>query len=400
MAEKMMIKARDSKLIRGPETLRLYLMILDLQNKHAELLGLLQEDAEFKFREDSPLIPFDLERDRIKVKSHVALEQWDATAALYKEMIVQNKEELSNYLGYFDIVAKQLVVAKEAGEGADIAAADPLPSYAACVEFMDGVIKEIGGGSLARTPLVARLELAARKEALTSSVEEPVTVCALLLQCTEVLGNKNCCFSDTKAYLALLGAETPTFLAGIKAQHEKSCAVGDAEEPAVKQIRRHIFCMEAGLFFFDGTAATVEGTAAIVTELLQRYADTLPVGTELKETELQHADPYGTIAAHYMVKLHKLTGDLGYIRRGIVVLERLLIASKHNAQARLLLVKFYFMTGAGRAAWPHWEACRVKQVQLDSIGNITSDHIPTLGCPEMAQMVCGKSRVFFNGLLL
>ena len=65
----------------GPETLRLYLMVLDLQNKHAELLALLQEDADLKFREDSPLIPFDLERDRIKIKAHLALEQWHDTAS-------------------------------------------------------------------------------------------------------------------------------------------------------------------------------------------------------------------------------------------------------------------------------------------------------------------------------
>ena len=63
-------------------------MVLDLQNKHAELLALLQEDADLKFREDSPLIPFDLERDRIKIKSHLALEQWSEAVRTSDDVIL------------------------------------------------------------------------------------------------------------------------------------------------------------------------------------------------------------------------------------------------------------------------------------------------------------------------
>ena len=409
LAEKMLVKARADKLIYGPETIRLYLMVLDLQNKHTELLALLQDDADLKFREDSPLIPEDLERDRIKVKSLLALEQWSETATLYKEMIETNVEELSTYFGYFDVLAKLQSGGGGGGGGGDggdskssgdgeAAAAAPGgnggggTSYSGCVEFLDGLIEKAGGGSLARTPLLARVELAARKEKLTGTAEDPAKICELLLACTAVLGSKICCFSDVKTYLPLLGAATPTFVAGVQAQLD-----GATEEPRPKQIRRHIFTAEAAFFFANGnTDAAVEDTLAVVNELLTRYAETLPAGTDLKETELQHADPYGLLAAQYLVGLHKKTSDAVYIRRAAVVLEKLLVPSKYNAQARLLLVKLYCLLGASDPAWPHWKECGVKQVQLDSIGHIMADHAPTLCGLTQAQTIYGKSRVFFS----
>ena len=262
---------------------------------------------------------------------------------------------------------------------------------------MDGLIEKAGGGSLARTPLLGRVELATRKEKLTGAAEDPAKICELLLACTAVLGSKICCFSDVKAYLPLLeGGAQQAFVAGVQAQLDDAAKAAEPE-PAPKLIRRHIFTAEVAFFYGNGNADTaVEDTVVVVNQLLAKYAETVPAGAELKETELQHADPYGLLAAHYLIGLHKKTGDTVYIRRAVVVLEKLLVPSKYNAQARLLLVKLYCLLGAANAAWPHWKECGVKQVQLDSIGHIFADYVPTLSNIKQAEMVYGKSRIFFN----
>ena len=106
-------------------------------------------------------------------------------------MIAANMEELSNYLGYFDVIAKLQGRSSSSSDGGDDGGdsgsggggggggGDPVAAeaaYSACVEYTDGVIVKAGGGSLARTPLLARVELAARKEALTGTAEDPASL--------------------------------------------------------------------------------------------------------------------------------------------------------------------------------------------------------------------------------
>jgi hypothetical protein len=50
-----------------------YLMVLSLQGKYGEMLELIKDDGELKFREESPLLPNGLELDRQKIKCACAL---------------------------------------------------------------------------------------------------------------------------------------------------------------------------------------------------------------------------------------------------------------------------------------------------------------------------------------
>ena len=102
LSEKMIKKGVEDKLVKGAETLRLYLLILELQAKHADQLQVLQLDLDRRIHPeaDSPLLPVGLERDRIRVRCFRELGKWVRAAEAYRAMIDRDSEEFSNYTGF------------------------------------------------------------------------------------------------------------------------------------------------------------------------------------------------------------------------------------------------------------------------------------------------------------
>lgn len=385
----MMEKAAADKRIIGAETLRLYIMILMLQNKHKEVFQLLQDDLDKKFRDESPLLPLGVERGRLIIECHTELKEWAEVAEKYKAMIKTDTEEFLNYKGYFDAV-ESLIKTAEDGEGGDAAAQLP-----ACKAFIDDVLATSGdsGGKVSiRGPQLARLELAARQPALGGGAVDASQVSELLLGFTKELGSKTSCFHDIKPYLSKLGGAAGGFLAALEAQ-VTDIAEG-AGEPEFKRIRRHILLVEVSRYLRE--ESSTEERLKAVAALLVRYEAALPCGKDLKETEIQHADPYAMISAHCLLDIYTSTKDARYVRRAIIVLERVLLNSCHNNQARLLLVKLYALLGAGECAWNHWQACDVKQVQLDTIGYIVTDHCALVCAPGYQEHICSQTNAFFK----
>ena len=207
LAEKMMQKAASDKRIGGAETLRLYVMILMLQKKYAEVFQLLQDDLDNKFRDDSPLLPLGVERDRLLLECHVALAQWPEVASKYKEMIKTDTEEFLNYQGYFD--ATEAITKAAGAEG------DSGLHLTECKAFIDENMassSSSGGKISIRGPLLATLELAKRQPALGGAAVDCAAISKLLLEFTRELGSKTSCFHDIKPYLALMGDQSPAFL--------------------------------------------------------------------------------------------------------------------------------------------------------------------------------------------
>lgn len=56
----------------------------------------------------------------------------------------------------------------------------------------------------------------------------------------------------------------------------------------------------------------------------------------------------------------------------------------------------YSLLGAGDAAWKHWEACDIKQIQLDTIAYILTDHLALAGAPACQEQIYSQAQTFFK----
>ena len=69
------------------------------------------------------------------------------------------------------------------------------------------------------------------------------------------------------------------------------------------------------------------------------------LGENLRPTEPQFADPYVLLTAHTLYDIWVETGDQHHMWRALMILEKSLVKSPANFQAKLLLIKLYCIMG-------------------------------------------------------
>lgn len=385
LAEKMVTKAIEEKRLDASETLRLYLMILEEQGKFEQYLEVIQKDQDGGFREAHPLMPLETDRERLRTSVLCKTKNWDAAAASLRRMVALDPDEWSNYI---QLVSVAKNAAAEEGETSEVNTTASLEAF--IEETVKGVLE---GDKPCRGPFLARLELRQYQSTLGADALDTALLEKQLLDYVALFGAKLCCFSDVKAYLSLLPAEVRgTFLDKLHAQLP---AAGEDVEPAMqaKHAQRHISVVQIQNLLSQSN--TVEEREAVVADLLVRYDTITPLGKDLKETEWQFSDPYAMLVTQNLYHLYNESGDASYLHRSAVMLERAIAASKHNAQLRLLAVKVFVLLGAVEKAEEHWKACDVKQIQLDSIGYIMTDHIMYLGALPSTETLYSRTNNFF-----
>lgn len=384
LAEKMMDKAISEKRMET-EALRLYLMILELQEKYDQYLEVLTSDENCEYREKGPLLPLESDRQRYKASILFKMKNWNAAYVTLKKMIELDPDEWSNYTRLIEVVRNS--------------ADSPSPELK--IENVETFIKDNatrarqgGGSKLARGPFLGCLELRKHQNTLGADVLDVEQLQKELLEYVKLFGSKLCCFSDVRAYIALVPSTSrKQFLDNLKEQLPKASAEDSIEQQA-KKAQCHICVVQIQNYL--GLAATSQDREEIISDLLKRYEDITPLGKDKEETEWQYSDPYALIVTQNLYHLYEDSGDASYLYRAALMLEKATSASKHNAQLRLLAVKIYILLGAAKEAWKHWEACDVKQIQLDSIGYIMADHLVYLGDWVNTETMFSHSAFFFK----
>ena len=91
---------------------------------------------------------------------------------------------------------------------------------------------------------------------------------------------------------------------------------------------------------------TVDSELASVQTFTKQYREGLQFGDHLPTTELQPADDLAVLAGHAYTNLWKLTGDLSYLHRAVVILEFASSKSKQGYVIRIMLIRIYHLLGS------------------------------------------------------
>ena len=75
------------------EALRLYLMILELQEKYDQYLKVLTNDENCEYREKGPLLPLESDRQRYRASILFKMKNWNAAYVTLKKMIELDPDE-------------------------------------------------------------------------------------------------------------------------------------------------------------------------------------------------------------------------------------------------------------------------------------------------------------------
>ena len=282
LAERMLAKAADDGHLDTAECLRLWIVVLSMQNKHAEVLAVMERDMALEYRKEGPLLPAGIERDRAELAALRGLNRWGAVNVKLQQMIAADAAEWSNFLAYFESVERC-----ESANGGDAGAEGGHTTLTEARDFVDGVCTGPAATDTrkpARSPFLAALEIRVRLAAGGCADGEDGDARSRLAGYVALFGAKQCCFSDIRPYLCLLTAEGT---AGFLADADAEVAAHD-DEPEAKRVQRHVTALllrrhlEGSLLPLEGSLLPrEEAVEPVVADLLARYAAVLPLGSAL-----------------------------------------------------------------------------------------------------------------------
>eukprot|EP00053_Salpingoeca_punica_P015064 m.137789 g.137789 ORF g.137789 m.137789 type:complete len:946 (+) comp16611_c0_seq1:55-2892(+) len=395
LAERLLEKAGQEHKLDTLEALQLYFMVLEKQQKYADCLKLLDDDAACRFQAGKPLVTLRSDIYRLKLKFLQPMRQWQDINALATAMIKADPDNWDAYQAYFDSV-EHIIASNDApcGErrvpGDYSKSLDDVRAFIASTQAMKQTDR-LGAEQNAqlRGPYLARLEVVKRlaKSDPSGSLEKEAV--PHLLDYFGRFGTKGCCFYDMKPYMALVPPSQRLQL--VKEMRE---VVANSGADAKKTLQQYV-CVEQlrrSLGVHDDPSSNLP---EIADEIIVRYRESLPLGKDLKHSEIQYADPYAILAAHVLVDLFVRTGVRSHLFKAIVLLERASESSAHNMQLRILLVKLYSAIGAVGPALDAWQKLDVKQIQHDSLSYIFADFEMTLGSYESAEEQLHSAKRFF-----
>lgn len=169
---------------------RLYIMILELQEKWEDILKFIQSPLY------GLLVPGSSTQACIPYLEKLG--QWKKLNVLCKELLWDNQDRWDYYLPYFDSVFHLM---KEADVNQDSTADDTAEK---CHEFICQLVESMSSGRQLRGPYLARLELWKRLSVDGDPTALLGSGVALCVQYLIVFANKPCAVPDLRPYLAMI----------------------------------------------------------------------------------------------------------------------------------------------------------------------------------------------------
>lgn len=196
----------------------------------------------------------------------------------------------------------------------------------------------------------------------------------------EGVGSKNCCFEDLGRYVEMFDeAEQEEFLTYLK--KKDNC---NEDNITVARIAEQINIQKFVYFIKISTLAlTAQGGVEDLTTTLTQFAAANmqiylsalapSISSSLIVTDNQYGDDAALLAVMALLRLWKLENEKSDkpLLQAIFILEIVLVKSKHNYQALLLLTRLYLLVGAPYLAASNevWGRLNVKQIQTDTLGH-------------------------------
>ena len=127
----------------------------------------------------------------------------------------------------------------------------------------------------------------------------------------------------------------------------------------------------------DDSLAQEDLLYEFVNSCLRLYRISLDLGLHLTQSDRKPGDDAAILAAMGLIRLSKI-GPKNLLLRSVIVLENLLVHSKHNFDALLILVRLYMFLGAGTLAMERYHRLLVKNLQHATISWVLYTRISTI----------------------
>ncbi|KAJ2940291.1 hypothetical protein O0L34_g11865 [Tuta absoluta] len=375
LAQRMVDNFITENKMEAEQEVRLYIMILELQEKWEDILKFIEGPLY------SALVPGSTAQACIPYLKKLG--QWRRLNLICKELLWENQDRWDYYLPYFDSVFN-LMKQGSSEEGTDDTAEK-------CHEFICQIVESMSAGKPLRGPYLARLELYKRLSVDGDPSALLGSGIALLLQYLRVFAHKPCAVPDLRPYFPMIPQK----------EREEHCrdfltCLGfdeNSEPETVDDIQRHLSCMSA--WRLTAPPMSAEACLSLASSLRRNYLRCLGDGLVTATfTEFCSADGYGILAAHHYFYAAVEQQTAAPVIEALTLLELVLRSSPSNFHAKLLLVALYHVIGNALAADAIYARLEVKHIQLVSLGWLHGARLQPACAHSRALQLLADTRAF------
>ncbi|CAH0696666.1 unnamed protein product [Spodoptera exigua] len=379
LAQRMVDNFISENKMEAEQEARLYIMILELQEKWEDILKFIESPLY------SQLVPGSTAQASIPYLKKLG--QWKRLNVVCKELLWDNQDRWDYYVPYFDSV---FYLMKENEEDADSSIDNTAEK---CHEFICQLVESMSSGRTLRGPYLARLELWKRLAVdgdPTSLIGSGLSLCVQYLR---VFANKPCAVPDLRPYLGMI----PQKEREEKCREFLTCLGFDenSEPESADDIQRHVSCLAAWRLVAAPLPST--GALELAATLRGHYLRCLQKGLVTSNiTEFCPADNYGILAVHHYFYAGVEQQSSAPIVEALCLLELVLHHSPANFHAKLLLVKLYHLLGNALAADSIYQRLEVKHIQLVSLGWLHCARLAPACLASRALQLLADTRAFLK----
>lgn len=397
LAEKMIDKLENK--FQADQEVQLFHLVLKLQNKHEEILELLDGPHGCK-------VSGDTQYNRLAPLR--SLNRWTEVNLTCKRILCEHVDNWAVWKEYLESVffLRNLVVTSEGnnteairektvnGDGGsggedeidDLGQVDDTADKAH--EFVCRVIEmEATNAYCLRGPYLARFELARHLQQSELRFKNPSvsevlgSLPDLFVEYFRRFGQRPSCVPDLRVHLPLLTVEDRLEVA-------KTCLgardFGNGEEnekeweerlpESETQLLRHIHASQLSRL------CSLPSSSSHIASLLRYYTHgNSHFRLDRLSTDLGSADPYAILAAQTLADGWAQADGSKTLIEAVGLLEELAEESKSNFHGKLLAIRYYHVLGGALGAAQIYDSLDVKHLQLDSLGFLHCARLPATG---------------------
>ncbi|KAG8964769.1 hypothetical protein FRC03_001380 [Tulasnella sp. 419] len=178
--------------------------------------------------------------------------------------------------------------------------------------------------------------------------------------------DRACCFEDVKPYAGELCSTSSELSQWISFLEEQRSACNPSL--SLRDLQKTINVYK--LLRYSSEPLTEEEENQLALDFVRMYHESLSLGNNLGEKELQPADDLALLACNALVSAWTISQNFKHLLKALVILEYASSRSKQNYQFRVLAIRLYRLLGANGPALDHYRLLDIKQVQTDTLSHL------------------------------
>ncbi|CAK8694341.1 unnamed protein product [Clavelina lepadiformis] len=408
LAEKMIEKHIEKGKLEAEAEVRLYLLILNLLEKHEKVLAVLKGDLGKKLTSELKGLAFAV------LAAEEKANRWDRVNAEYKRLLNERPDVWNYALGYLNSFFKLYGNPPAQEENSILNKLIPQPDYTLdqVFTFINELVERENQyeWNRSRGPYLLKLEMLLRLKMNLQNQDETEqlgTPRKILLQYAQDFSSKPCCFHDVKVYLSLLSQEdVDEFIKELSDQLDElteSDVQSDLSElttPEInrgkeKEIQRHIFIVQVARYLGKHELLSLEEKIKLAEGYMERYEKGLCYSADRPLTDGIVVDAYCVSVVWLLIDIFTDTDDAMWLWRCVGLLEYGLTNSPHNYEMKLLLIRTYCRLGLFTPCASIYDSLELKHIQHDTLGYLICEQVGNLGHFHLASQVLQVARSFY-----